>query len=121
NILKWAPEAVALPIPAGKCPPLGRRRAVRFLRLRFLAGSNLDTLQTSLQNGRLHGPLCRALLAIAEPKPISSTKGHPQRAHKARSRYQRLTTTDRRIVRPFEQGQIVFFASKRQWRFGSFR
>src|SRR5262245_272388 len=60
--------------------------------------------------------------AIADPKPISSAKGHiPQRAHKARSRYQPFTTTDRRIVRPFERGQIVFFASERQWRFGSFR
>ena len=85
NISKWPPRGGCAPHPGRKMSPLCSTSggSETLLRIRSLAGSIIDTLESSLQNGRLHGPLCRALLAIADPKPISSAKGHiPQRAHK---------------------------------------
>ena len=57
NISKWPPEAVALPILAGKCPPLCSTSggSETLLRIRSLAGSIIDTLESSLQKGHLHG------------------------------------------------------------------
>jgi hypothetical protein len=58
NISKWPPRRLLLPILAGKCPPLCSTSggSETLLRIRSLAGSVIDTLESSFQKGHLHGP-----------------------------------------------------------------
>ena len=57
NTSKWPPEVVAAPHPGRKMSPLCSTSggSETLLRIRSLAGSIIDTLESSLQKGHLHG------------------------------------------------------------------
>jgi hypothetical protein len=56
NISKWPPEAVAAPHPGRKMSPLCSTSggSETLLRIRSLAGSIIDTLESSFQKGQAH-------------------------------------------------------------------
>ena len=58
NTSKWPPEVVAAPHPGRKMSPLCSTSggSETLLRIRSLAGSVIDTLESSFQKGHLHGP-----------------------------------------------------------------
>jgi len=58
NTSKWPPEVVAAPHPGRKMSPLCSTSggSETLLRIRSLASSIIDTLESSFQKGHLHGP-----------------------------------------------------------------
>jgi hypothetical protein len=83
NISKWHPEAVASPNPGRKMSPLCSTSSgsETLLRIRSLAGSIIDTLESSFQKGQYE-----ATFLPVEPHQVR-VSGQPQNGEDARAHH----------------------------------